>query len=134
MTYTCEVQTPIGTMTLVAGDGQILKKYQRAIEQYFKKKRPKSSFGDFDVQGTPFQQKVLKAIFEIPYGQTISYSELARRAGNPRAIRAAASVVAQNKWYILIPCHRVVPMGGGIGNYGAGSDRKAWLLHHEGVL
>lgn len=134
MMYTCEVQTPIGTMALVAEDKQVLRKYQRAIEQYFKKKRPKLSFSDFDVQGTSFQQKVLKAIFEIPYGQTISYSELARRAGNPRAVRAVASVVAQNKHYILIPCHRVIRSDGTIGEYGAGSDRKRWLLRHEGSM
>lgn len=132
--YSTEVHTPIGIITLSAENQSVLKKYEKNIEHYFKKRKTTLSFDDFDIQGTPFQKKVLKALFEIPYGTTISYKELAQRAGKPKAIRAVANVVAQNKLYIFIPCHRVIASDGTLGGYGAGLDRKLWLLRHEGSM
>ncbi len=131
---TIEVDTPIGQMVLKSDDVRLIQKYQKNIENYFNRKKPSLSFEDFDTEGTPFQKKVLEVLFSVPYGETISYKELAKHAGYPKAIRAVASVVAQNKHYIFIPCHRVVRSDGGLGQYGAGIERKAWLLKHEGAV
>lgn len=128
---TIEVETPIGKMTVMSGNSTLLKKYQKNIKNYFSKKKYDMDFADFDIEGTPFQKKVLEVLFSVPYGETISYKELAKYAGKPKAIRAVANVVASNKHYIFIPCHRVVASDGTLGGYGAGFKRKAWLLRHE---
>jgi methylated-DNA-[protein]-cysteine S-methyltransferase len=84
-----------------------------------------------DVGGTPFQASVWKALRTIPAGETISYAELARRAGAPAAIRAAGNANGRNPVAVVIPCHRVIHNDGSIGGYGGGLDRKRWLLSHE---
>jgi methylated-DNA-[protein]-cysteine S-methyltransferase len=84
-----------------------------------------------DLRGTPFQQRVWGALQEIPYGETISYGELARWVGNPNACRAVGTANGHNPVAIVVPCHRVIAADGGIGGYGGGLDRKAWLLQHE---
>lgn len=82
-------------------------------------------------QGTPFQQKVWTALCEIPYGETISYGELARRIGQPTAARAVGLANGQNPISILVPCHRVIGANGALTGYGGGIERKRWLLAHE---
>jgi methylated-DNA-[protein]-cysteine S-methyltransferase len=84
-----------------------------------------------DVDGTDFQMRVWKALRTIPAGETISYTELARRAGAPGAVRAAGSANGKNPVSLAIPCHRVIHADGSIGGYGGGVDRKRWLLAHE---
>ena len=84
-----------------------------------------------DVQGTAFQQRVWQLLREIPRGQTISYAELARRAGAPRAVRAVASACAANRIAIAIPCHRVVRSDGSPAGYRWGIERKEKLLKRE---
>jgi AraC family transcriptional regulator, regulatory protein of adaptative response / methylated-DNA-[protein]-cysteine methyltransferase len=84
-----------------------------------------------DVQGTAFQQRVWQLLREIPRGQTISYAELARRAGAPRAVRAVASACAANRIAIAIPCHRVVRSDGSFAGYRWGIERKEKLLKRE---
>jgi AraC family transcriptional regulator of adaptative response/methylated-DNA-[protein]-cysteine methyltransferase len=84
-----------------------------------------------DLHGTPFQQRVWRAMCKLPRGQTWSYSELARRAGSPRAVRAAASACARNPVAILVPCHRIIREDGGLGGYGGGEERKRQLLEME---
>lgn len=84
-----------------------------------------------DVSGTPFQEAVWKAAREIPAGETATYGDLAHTIGSPRAMRAVGSALGRNAVGIVIPCHRVVPASGGIGNYGGGVSRKAWFLEHE---
>ena len=84
-----------------------------------------------DVVGTPFQESVWKALRNVPAGETATYGEIARRIGAPRAVRAVGTSVGRNPVGIVIPCHRIVPSSGGIGNYGGGVDRKAWFLDHE---
>jgi len=84
-----------------------------------------------DVEGTPFQMSVWKALRTIPAGETISYRELARRAGTPGAIRAAGNANGKNPVSVVIPCHRVIHADGSIGGYGGGLPRKRWLLDHE---
>lgn len=84
------------------------------------------------VMGTPFQHQVWKALLQIPEGQTRTYSEVASRAGNPKAIRATGTAIGQNPISILIPCHRALPKSGGIGNFLWGTKSKQRLLQSEG--
>lgn len=74
------------------------------------------------------------ALREVPAGEVVTYGELAAAAGRPRAARAAGTACATNQVAPFVPCHRVVPAGGGIGSYGYGAQVKAELLEHEGVL
>lgn len=82
---------------------------------------------------TPFQESIRRACLAIPYGKTITYTELARRGGYPRAIRAAGAANASNPLPILIPCHRVIGSDGKLHGYGGpkGIETKAWLLSLE---
>lgn len=82
-------------------------------------------------EGTSFQRRVWQELCQIPYGQTISYIELARRVGNPHASRAVGGANGRNPIAVIVPCHRVIAAGGGLGGYGGGLDRKRWLLEHE---
>jgi len=81
---------------------------------------------------TPFQLKVYAALREVPAGKTVTYGELAKRAGYPGAARAVGTAMKKNRLPIVIPCHRVVPASGGLGEYSAGVKWKRWLLEHEG--
>lgn len=81
--------------------------------------------------GTTFQNAVWTALTQIPAGETITYSELARRAGRPTAIRAAGAANGANPLSIVAPCHRVIGMDGTLTGYGGGIERKRWLLAHE---
>jgi len=86
------------------------------------------------VKGTEFQLKVWRALLDIPSGQLISYTDLARRAGHPKAVRAAGSANAVNTVCYLIPCHRVIRSNGRLGLYRWGSGRKLAMLTRESVL
>ena len=81
-----------------------------------------------------FRRRVLRAIARIPYGQTRSYTEMARRAGNERAVRAAGSACGSNPIPLVVPCHRVLRSGGALGGYGGGLPMKRALLELEGAL
>jgi methylated-DNA-[protein]-cysteine S-methyltransferase len=81
-----------------------------------------------------FRKRVQRAINRIPYGQTRSYTEMARSAGNERAVRAAGTACGSNPIPIVVPCHRVLRTGGGLGGYGGGLHMKEALLRLEGVL
>lgn len=83
--------------------------------------------------GTPFQQAIWRAIAAVPFGEVITYGELARRVGSPRGMRAAGLATGRNPISIVIPCHRIVGSRGALTGYGGGLDRKVWLLRHEGV-
>lgn len=80
-----------------------------------------------------FRAEVLRELRSVPYGTTVSYQDLAGRVGNPRAVRAVGSAMATNPIPIVLPCHRVLRTGGGLGGYGAGLDAKRFLLRLEGV-
>jgi methylated-DNA-[protein]-cysteine S-methyltransferase len=84
--------------------------------------------------GAKFSQEVWKAIRKIPVGKTISYAELAKRAGSADAIRAAGTACGNNLIALIVPCHRIIKSGGALGNYGYGIKVKEWLLRHEGAL
>ncbi|MBS0549920.1 MAG: methylated-DNA--[protein]-cysteine S-methyltransferase [Proteobacteria bacterium] len=84
-------------------------------------------------EGTPFQKSVWKALRGIKCGSTISYAELARRIGKPKAVRAVGLANGQNPVSVVVPCHRVIGSNGSLTGYGGGLPRKKWLLEHEGV-
>lgn len=106
---------------------------KRQLEAYFS-----GNLRDFNIpmqiNGTDFQLRVWKELQKIPYGQAISYLELARRLGDEKCIRAAARANGANPLSILIPCHRVIGSDGSLVGYGGGLDMKEFLLRLEGVL
>lgn len=103
------------------------------LDQYFEGKRT-----DFELQldwqlSGGFVRDVLERTNEIPFGETRTYAEVARSAGSPRAFRAAGSALGANPIPIVVPCHRVLRTGGGLGGYGGGLEVKRRLLELEGV-
>jgi len=110
----------------------ILERTRTQLEKYFA-----GATTTFDVplgpDGTPFQTRVWDALCMIPYGETISYGELARRLGEPKAMRAVGAANGRNPIPIIVPCHRVIGADGSLTGYGGGMERKRWLLAHEGV-
>ena len=83
-------------------------------------------------KGTEFQLAVWNALLEIPYGDTVTYAELARRIGRPAAVRAVGAANGANPIPVIIPCHRVIGSNGTLTGYGGGVERKQWLLALEG--
>lgn len=81
--------------------------------------------------GTSFQKQVWHALTTIPYGETLSYLEIAQAIGKPTACRAVAQAIGSNQHAIIIPCHRVINHNGQLGGYAGGLTRKRWLLHYE---
>ncbi len=106
----------------------------RAMRDYFKGDISAIDGLAVATHGTPFQQSVWRALRRIKSGGTISYAELARRIGKPRAVRAAGLANGQNPISIVVPCHRVIGSDGSLTGYGGGLSRKRWLLAHEGAL
>jgi methylated-DNA-[protein]-cysteine S-methyltransferase len=84
--------------------------------------------------GGEFSQTAWRAMRKVRVGNVISYAELANKAGSPKAVRAAGSACAKNRVAIVVPCHRIIKTGGGLGNYAYGLKAKEWLLSHEGAL
>ena len=87
-----------------------------------------------ETTGTDFRKQVWRATGQIPYGQTLSYKELAQKIGNPKAIRAVGAANGKNPIYIIIPCHRVIGSNGKLIGYAGGLDIKEKLLKIEGVV
>jgi methylated-DNA-[protein]-cysteine S-methyltransferase len=111
-----------------------LDEVRRELDLYFEGKLTEFDL-PIDWQLTDgFRKKVQWAINRIPYGQTRSYTEMARSAGNERAVRAAGTACGSNPIPIVVPCHRVLRSGGGLGGYGGGLPMKEALLRLEGVL
>ncbi len=100
------------------------------LEEYFHGSRRKFDL-KYDLEGTAFQLKVWNELLNIQYGSTISYLELARRAGNVKAVRAVGGANGHNPVSILVPCHRVLGSNGKLIGYRGGLKRKKWLLEHE---
>jgi methylated-DNA-[protein]-cysteine S-methyltransferase len=82
-------------------------------------------------EGTEFQQKGWKELYEVHFGKTLSYGELAKKLGDPKCVRAAASANGKNKIAVLIPCHRIIGADQSLVGYAWGKSRKRWLLQHE---
>jgi methylated-DNA-[protein]-cysteine S-methyltransferase len=148
------IDSPLGPLTLVAEDGALAGLYmdnhrhlpsvetfgepdpaplRTAVAQlgeYFAGRRT-----EFDMPlatgGTPFQRSVWNALREIPYGETVSYGQLAEQIGRPTAIRAVGLANGKNPISIVVPCHRVIGAGGSLTGYGGGLGRKRHLLDFE---
>jgi methylated-DNA-[protein]-cysteine S-methyltransferase len=153
MTVYTTIASPIGEL-LLASDGRALTELHMApFEVPSGWQRDESRFDDvvsqlaayftgarktFDVAldpaGTAFQRRVWEALRAIPYGETASYGEIARRIGNPRAVRAVGRANGANPIAVIVPCHRVIGANGTLTGYGGGLDRKATLLALEGAL
>jgi methylated-DNA-[protein]-cysteine S-methyltransferase len=118
-----------------APDGNAEHPLAGRVQAYFAGERV--SFGDVELDlswMTEFQAAVAMALRGIPYGETVTYGELAALAGHPNAQRAAGTFCAQNRFPLFVPCHRVVSAGG-LGSYGSlGPDYKRRLLEHEGLV
>ncbi len=100
------------------------------LAEYFAGRRRKFPVR-LDLRGTPFQRKVWEALRSIPYGETRSYADVARRIGRPRAARAVGQANRWNPVAILVPCHRVIAADGGLGGYASGLRVKKFLLQLE---
>lgn len=152
-----QVETPIGLLTVVAGPagvqqilfdsqpfdsqpspadgndepaGEVLEETASQLRQYFAGDR--TSFDlPLDLGGTPFQHKAWLALATIPFGETISYGEQARRVGRPTAARAIGAANGRNPIPIVLPCHRVIGASGALTGFGGGLGTKEALLAHE---
>ena len=144
----CFIHTPLGTAKItgdkhgisiisILSEGEItldipinLKIAVFQIQEYFDFKRTNFTF-KLNPKGTAFQQKVWQELINIPFGKTISYMDLAKKLGDPKVIRAAASANGKNPLWIVVPCHRVIGADGSLTGYAGGLWRKKWLLEHE---
>lgn len=152
--YYCYFETPIGELLLAGTNGELsmigfpkgsmrrdpepdwiyneepFERAKKQLAEYFSGKRK-----DFDLRlslsGTDFQVSVLKALLEIPYGETRSYGAIAKRIGRPRAVRAVGAANGRNPIPIIVPCHRVIGSSGDLTGFGGGLDTKEALLRLE---
>lgn len=119
--------------TLEYGTSAVIDKAVRQLDEFFARKRQ-----EFDVPlmfvGTEFQKKVWDELLKIPYGETVSYGEMARNIGMPKAVRAVANANGANAISIFAPCHRVIGSDGSLTGYGGGMAAKEFLLKLEHSL
>jgi methylated-DNA-[protein]-cysteine S-methyltransferase len=152
--YYCYLETPIGEL-LLAGDAdglsligfpkgsmrrepepdwifneKPLAEARRQLREYFAGKRRVFDL-PLNLCGTEFQVSVLRALLEIPYGETVSYGEIAKRIGRPRAVRAVGAANGRNPLPVVVPCHRVIGSTGDLTGFGGGLDTKEALLRLE---
>ena len=104
------------------------------LQQYLRGDRKAFDSLPLKYQATDFQNNVWDAVSAIPYGETATYADIAERIGQPDAVRAVGTAIGKNPFCILVPCHRIVPKTGGVGEYAWGSWRKQWLLDMEGAI
>jgi methylated-DNA-[protein]-cysteine S-methyltransferase len=142
-------QSPIGAVEIVGTsdkifalnfvDGQrsssgeipaAIKECMRQIREYFTAGRKAFSV-KLSMQGTDFQTTVWNQLLKVPYGKTVTYSEIAAAIGNPAACRAVGAANGKNPISIIVPCHRIIGSNGKLTGYGGGLWRKEWLLKHE---
>ncbi len=113
---------------------QRVDRIRRELDEYFEGRRKRFDMPlDWSLV-SGFNRKVLEATARIPYGGVSTYADMARSAGSPRAARAAGNALHNNPIPIVVPCHRVLHSGGGLGGYGGGLDMKRHLLKLEGAL
>ena len=158
MNIFCYVESPIGRLTLTSDGAALTGLYMgtpakrpafgkewvqngtagplpmvvRQLKEYFAGSRRKFDL-PLSMLGTDFQQRVWRALTEIPYGETLSYGQLAKRIGNPSASRAVGLANGRNPIAVIVPCHRVIGADGSLTGFGGGLPRKRWLLAHEGM-
>jgi AraC family transcriptional regulator of adaptative response/methylated-DNA-[protein]-cysteine methyltransferase len=125
-----DLQRRLRAVILPADDHPHLVQLQTELAEYFAGARTQFTV-PLDTPSTPFRQRVWHELLTIPFGQTRSYADQARRIGQPTAVRAVASANGQNRVAIVIPCHRVIGSNGHLTGYAGGLARKKWLLDHE---
>jgi methylated-DNA-[protein]-cysteine S-methyltransferase len=111
----------------------VIKKCIKELDEYFNGKRKHFTVHTLQA-GTDFQQKVWKELCNIPYGRTISYMDLSKKIGDPKATRAVAKANGINSISIVVPCHRVIGSNGDLIGYSGELWRKKWLLEHESTI
>ena len=121
----------IGELRKEEGAPEILEEVVRQLTEYFAGERTEFDL-PIELDGTEFQRDVWTSLAEIPYGKTVSYADLATMVGRPSAFRAVGQANGANPIPIVLPCHRVIASGGGIGGYGGGLPMKRQLLGLEG--
>lgn len=125
-------QAGLDEENLVDASNFILEMSRTWLDAYFKGDKPSPADLPLADRGTAFQQKVWSALRAIPYGQSSSYGQIGK-AISCQSAQAVGTAVGKNPWLILIPCHRVLPSSGHLGNYAAGEDAKRFLLRLEGL-
>lgn len=147
MQHHCVIPTPIKPLRIDEDDGAIvgvnfvleplcppgtplLQEAVRQLIAYFDGTRTAFDL-PLRMEGTAFRMQCWQALCMIPYGETISYGEQARRIGNPKAVQAVGGANHHNPISIIVPCHRVIGADGSLTGYGGGMEVKAWLLAHE---
>lgn len=111
-------------------DLALMAEVENQLKEYFEGVRKEFNL-PLELKGTPFQKKVWDELKKVPYGVTISYGELSRRIGNPKAVRAVAQACGANPVAIIVPCHRIIATGGKTGGYTGGVEHKIRLLEIE---
>lgn len=119
-----------GNLLLEKND--VLKETELLLEHYFSGDCPDFSSLLLASVGTNFQQQVWAYLQTIPYGETVTYGQIAKKLGN-RSAQAVGGAVGRNPFSIIVPCHRVLGSQGQLTGYAGGLDKKIWLLEHEGV-
>ena len=119
-------------------DSEILIKTKQWLDRYFNKENPNINELDLNPYGSEFQASVWNILKKIPYGQTITYKEIAAEIAKEKGVKsmsaqAVGNAVGHNPISIIIPCHRVVGTNGSLTGYAGGLDKKIWLLKHENV-
>ncbi len=107
---------------------------KKGFDSYFRGRPLDFPSLPLDLRGTPFQLRVWQELCKIPWGRTISYKELAARAGSPKGFRAVGRANGANPIPLIIPCHRVINANGALGGFSSGLHRKKWLLEHEKAI
>lgn len=146
---TCIINSPLGYTKIVGDENGIsqvtvlnseeqitaiiplvLEECVMQLQDYFEGTR-KQFHLKLNPEGTSFQKKVWRLLETIPSGKTISYLQLSKQLGDPKAIRAVANANGKNPLWIIVPCHRVIGSDGSLTGYAGGLHRKQWLLNHE---
>ena len=115
------------------GETPLLKEAHAALFSYLAGSRNAFDALPLNPKGTPFQKAVWQALLEIPYGQTVSYKQLAQAIDNPKAVRAVGAANGKNPIFVIIPCHRVIGADGSLTGFAYGLELKRRLLEIEGV-
>lgn len=114
-------------------DGEKLREASEQLSEYWSGGRAEFSLS-IDIQGTSFQEAVWDYLRQIPFGQTVTYGQVAEAVGSPRAYQAVGRAVGSNPVPLVVPCHRVIGADGSLTGFAAGIDMKRRLLEHEGCL
>lgn len=149
------IETPLGSMRAIDAGGALYGLYftdakdcpapvgsasrtplidalEEALTAYFKGERQAFRVPLFE-RGTVFQGRAWSTLLSVPFGTSVSYGELAKWVGSPKAARAIGAAVGANPWVLIVPCHRVLARGEALGGFSSGLARKRWLLAHEGI-